>query len=199
MRCLLVNPGVGRASGSDDDKGDSAKSKDSVKDGRVVTDALSSGSKRDPRYGGGGIDEGRCEAPALETLSTGLCNRLLLLFLSGSSRDDSAAAGLGGVGKEHARSLVTQLLQLGRCSSHLMCRLLHSKQPLRDLRWALRSLPAAPEPGPEPEPEVGVRPSAVERGGIGRGECECGCECECVWYRGAKEFGSLRPSNPSHR
>lgn len=177
MRCLPVNTGVGRASGSDDDKGDSAKSKDSVKDGRVVTDDRSSGSKRDPRYGGGGIDEGRCEAPALETLSTGLCSRLLLLFLSGSLRGDSAAAGLGGVGKEQARSLVTQLLQLGRCSSHLMCRLLHSKQPLRDLRWALRSLPAAPEP--EPEPEVGVKPSAVERGGIGRGEGERQSECGC--------------------
>lgn len=63
-------------------------------------------------------------------------------------------AGVAEDGKEHDRSLTAQLPQAGRDSSHLICRRLHSQQPLRDLRWARRSL-AATVPSWEPEPELG--------------------------------------------
>jgi hypothetical protein len=66
MRCLLVKYGVGRASGSGVDRGDSDKSaaaNDSVKDGREVECAPSSIFDVKPefgaRYDGGGIEEGR--------------------------------------------------------------------------------------------------------------------------------------------
>lgn len=78
-----------------------------------------------------------------------------------------AVEGVAVEGKEHDRSLTTQLLQVGRASSHLICRLLHSRQPLRDLRWARRSFVGI-EPEPEPEPERLRSPAAASRvcGGI---------------------------------
>jgi len=158
MRCLLVKTGRGRASVCEDDTGDSANSgaKDSVKEGKVVEGARSLTLTLYPRYAGGGIGEGRCKAPVLDTLSTGLCIRLplLLTLINGSLKEEEEAKGgsdrasdevlaapdAAEGGKEHALSLTMQLPQAGRFSSHLICRLLHSKQPLRDLRWRLRSL-----------------------------------------------------------
>lgn len=46
----------------------------------------------------------------------------------------SVRRGRSGSRKEHRRSLLEQLTQLGRCSSHFIWRFLQGKQPFRDFR-----------------------------------------------------------------
>lgn len=51
---------------------------------------------------------------------------------------DEDGSTAGGMGKEHARSAMTQFTQAGRPLSQRICRRLHSSQPSRDLRCDLR-------------------------------------------------------------
>lgn len=67
-----------------------------MKEGSVVEGVRSLVLAPYPRYDGGGIDEGGCKAPVLETLSTGLCRRLpLLLALVKGSLKEGVVDGSG--------------------------------------------------------------------------------------------------------
>ena len=94
--------------------------------------------------------------------------------------DDEAAPAERG--NTQLRSAVAQLEQTGLRSSQRIWRLLHSTQPLRDLRCVRRVLPFWPVLAPgveafaEPEPAVGCCESGF---GVDAGVVDCCCCCCC--------------------